>query len=90
VRVQRYAQADADDVMALWTAYNLHLAWVISGIAVDLHGIRCVVDGSPMTLQELVSDYVAHLEHHLRQILGAEALAWSGLPWPPAPGRWPL
>lgn len=90
VRVQRYAGANADEVIALWSAYNLHLAWVVQGIPVDLHGIRCMIDGSTMTLQELVSDYVAHLEHHLRQLLGSEALVWSGLPWPPAPGRWPL
>jgi hypothetical protein len=40
-----------------------------------------------MTLRELAFDYVAHLEHHLRQIFGAEALGYSGLPWPPE-GRW--
>lgn len=27
----------------------------------------------PATLDDLMRDYVGHLEHHLRQILGAEA-----------------
>ena len=41
----------------------------------------------PMTLEQLALDYVAHMEHHLRQLPGEDALAYSDLGWPP-PDRW--
>ncbi len=82
VRVQRYAEAPAESLIHLWTAYNTHLAWVIEGIAADRLAtpVQVGVD-APLPLERLVLDYIAHLEHHLRQLLGAQALLWSGLPW---------
>lgn len=52
-----------------------------------------VIDGAPeMALSDLVLDYVAHLEHHLKHLLGGRDLSYSGMPWPPAdPNRqWPV
>ncbi len=42
---------------------------------------------SSQAAQQLALDYAAHLEHHLKQLVGKEALPYSDLSWPP-PDRW--
>jgi hypothetical protein len=44
-----------------------------------------------MSLSDLVLDYVAHLEHHLRQLFAGRAFSYSGMSWPPADTnrQWP-
>ncbi|MDX2269128.1 MAG: DinB family protein [Bryobacter sp.] len=82
VEVQRYREAEVAGLIALWESYNLHLAWVVEGMAPLARGNTVVVgQDAPLSLEQLTLDYVAHLEHHLRQLLGREALLWSGLPW---------
>jgi DinB superfamily len=96
VAVQNYAGADPAISVALWAAYNRHLAHVIGQIApAGKESTPCAIDGAPaMTLTDLVLDYVAHLEHHLKQLLEGRELkiTYSGMPWPPAdPNRqWPV
>jgi hypothetical protein len=88
VRVQRYGEAPAAVVVEAWSAYNRLLGFVLAQIPEEKEQTSCSIASFPaMTLREVSFDYVAHLEHHLRQIFGAEALEYSGLPWPPA-GRW--
>jgi hypothetical protein len=58
----------------------MHLAWVLEG-TLSLNTPITVGNDAPMPLEQLILDYIAHLEHHLRQLLGANALLWSGLPW---------
>jgi hypothetical protein len=70
VRVQRYQLTDWGDLIELWRAYNLHLARVVRDVAPDMLGNLCRVgDDEPVTLQFLIEDYVAHMEHHLRELL---------------------
>lgn len=80
VRVQRYREAPWDELIGLWTAYNLHLLRVVSAIPDDtltrrrtrhnLHQIawRTVPESEPATLEYFIEDYVGHLLHHLGQI----------------------
>ena len=75
------------DLLEVWAAYNRHLAWVIGRIPAaarlrprvhhNLHQIawRPVPAGLPATLEDLIADYVGHLEHHLRQIHARLGLA---------------
>jgi hypothetical protein len=58
-----------DDLIALWHAYNAHLAHVIARIP-DAHlAVPCVIESAtPVTLEFLVTDYVVHLRHHLAQV----------------------
>ena len=66
VRVQGYQTADWVALIALWRAYNLHLARLIRDAAPDALQHTCRVgNGDPVTLQFLMEDYVAHLEHRL-------------------------
>ena len=95
VRVQRFAQADATVLIAAFASMNRLIAFVLAGVSGDALETRCTIAGaSAMTFRDLALDYVAHLEHHLRQILGGQAgeIPVSGMPWPPAdPNRqWPV
>lgn len=80
VEVQRYADAPWRELIALWSAYNLHLARILEVIPDEVgrtprarHSLaeiasRPVSASAPSTLQFLAEDYVFHLEHHLRQV----------------------
>jgi DinB superfamily len=80
VRSQAYDRADWATLVALWRAYNLHLAHVMSHAPADVlrreraaHTLdriafKAVPAERPATLEYLMRDYVGHLKHHLRQI----------------------
>ncbi|HEX8499260.1 MAG TPA: DinB family protein [Pyrinomonadaceae bacterium] len=82
VRAQRYADEPWPLVVNLWRFYNLHLAHVCRHAPEAerrrpraRHNLReigfaQVTPGEPATLEHLMRDYVEHLKHHLRQILG--------------------
>ncbi|MFN0105658.1 MAG: DinB family protein [Bryobacteraceae bacterium] len=69
VRVQRFGRAAPSLLVGLWESFNLYLARLMVLIPVERLGARCVIGGGePVTLEFLVTDYVAHMQHHLRQI----------------------
>ena len=81
VRVQRYDERAWPDLVAAWRTYNQQIAEVIRTTPeaelgrprprhnLDQIGFEPLPDGEPATLGFLMRDYVAHLQHHLRQIL---------------------
>jgi hypothetical protein len=83
VTLQKYQEEPWVELVTLWRAFNLHLAHVMTAIPLsvrgrahrrhNLHEInwRPVPADRPATLDDLMEDYVAHLKHHLRQILGS-------------------
>ncbi len=88
VRVQNYREAPAWLLTGLWTNLNQHLARLLRQVPPGRLETPCVIGNNPaMTLEQLALDYVAHMEHHLKQLLGKDALAYSDLAWPP-PDRW--
>ena len=82
VRAQRYDEEPWPLLVNLWKFYNLHLAHVCHHAPEasrlgerrrhNLHeiGWAAVSPDEPVTLEHLMRDYVGHLKHHLRQILG--------------------
>ena len=69
VERQRYAQVPFRDIVALWAAYNRHLAHVITTTPPEaLSSVGQSADGADVTLGFLMQDYVAHLRHHLEQL----------------------
>ncbi|GLC24701.1 DinB family protein [Roseisolibacter agri] len=82
VDAQRYVDADWRELVALWALYNRHVARVMSATpdavrtreharhALDRIAWRTVPADRPATLDYFMADYVGHLEHHLRQVLG--------------------
>jgi hypothetical protein len=68
VAVQGYQESAWDDIIALWRAYNRHLAHVIERIPEGRRATMCTLGSNPpVTLGFLAYDYVSHLRHHLAQ-----------------------
>jgi hypothetical protein len=67
---QRYAEVPFHDIVALWSAYNRHVAHVIGSAPPEtLANTGRAPDGhSEVTLGFLMEDYVIHLRHHLDQL----------------------
>lgn len=84
VELQRYQDVPWNDLLDLWVAFNRHIARVMDAVpeAVrsrvhthhNLEQVAFRVEEAVPTLEWFMLDYVAHLEHHLRQVLGA---SWS-------------
>jgi hypothetical protein len=84
VDLQDYQNTPWRDLVSLWAAFNRHIARVMAAIPepvcsrprarhnLDEIAWRPVSATEPTTLDYFMKDYVEHLEHHLRQILGAE------------------
>ena len=80
VSVQRYRDAPWEDLIVLWRSFNLHIARVMVFVPKDervrlraRHNLdelawKPVPRDEPATLDYFMSDYVAHLKHHLAQI----------------------
>ena len=69
VRVQRYQEAQWNELLRFWADYNRFLAHVLEGVPLDKRRIPCWIGNNPMmTLEELAADYLVHMEHHLDQI----------------------
>jgi len=67
---QHYEKVPWRDLVALWSAYNRHLAHVIA-CTPDAAAARTALsaDGAgPVSIAFLMEDYVRHLRHHLAQI----------------------
>jgi hypothetical protein len=90
VEAQRYQDAAWNDLVALWRSFNLHLARVMEAAPEDVRtrerrrhnldriSFAEVGPGAPVTLDFFMADYVEHMKHHLRQILGGSADASAG------------
>ena len=83
VRLQGYGERDWGELIALWAAYNRHLAHVIERVSPDAadrprraHNLdqiafRSASAETPTTLAFFMADYVTHLEYHLQQVWNA-------------------
>jgi hypothetical protein len=71
VRIQDYRAARWADLILLWRAYNTHILHVAGCMSEEGQRATCRVGGGEeVTLADLFVDYVDHLEHHLRKMLG--------------------
>jgi hypothetical protein len=82
VAAQHYQDATWSDLVALWGSFNRHLARVMATVPDEertkfrhrhnLHELawRMWPAAQPATLDYFMRDYVEHLQHHLRQLLG--------------------
>lgn len=68
VRVNHYQHTPWTEIVALWAAYNRHLARVIESLDPSALGHIWHSPGGDVTLEFLATDYVEHMTHHLRQI----------------------
>lgn len=82
VDAQQYREAPWRELVELWALFNRHLARVMAATPaavrerrharhnLDQIAWRTVPADEPATLDYFMADYVGHLEHHLRQVLG--------------------
>lgn len=69
VKNQNYQAENWKDILNLWIALNQHLAHIINQIPEEKLKIICWIgENKPITLGELIEDYIKHQEHHLKQI----------------------
>ena len=68
VSCQKYSDEKTEDVIALWKAYNTHILNLISIFPEDKLSVKWDIGGEIYTAEWLISDYVDHIEHHLKQI----------------------
>lgn len=70
VSTQHYQERPWADLVTLWTSYNHHMLHLMVTAPDENLKIPCSVAGDLSgPLEFLMIDYVAHLEHHLNQIL---------------------
>ena len=84
VRLQQYQNAPWIELVTLWRAFNMHLAHMMAATPetqrrrqrhshnLDEIAFRTLPREQTATLEYFMSDYVGHLRHHLRQVLGPE------------------
>jgi hypothetical protein len=71
VDLQKFADIDWNFLVDFWASYNRFLAHVINCLPAEAAQITCNIGNNPSaTLGWIAEDYVAHLKHHLNQILG--------------------
>ncbi|HEY2390956.1 MAG TPA: DinB family protein [Candidatus Angelobacter sp.] len=71
VDLQKFSEVDWIFLVDFWASYNRFLAHVINSLPADVANITCHIgNNAPATLGWIAEDYVAHLKHHLNQILG--------------------
>jgi len=71
VELQKFTELDWNFLVEFWAAQNRFLAHVINNLPANAAKVTCNIGNhAPATLEWLAQDYVAHLKHHLNQILG--------------------
>lgn len=71
VDLQKFSEMDWSFLVDLWASYNRFLAHVLSVLPAGAAQITCKIGNNPpATLEFIAEDYVAHLKHHLNQIVG--------------------
>jgi len=69
VRVQQYNDQNWESLLKLWRLFNLHLSTIIRGVNKEcLQNIWVIDEDTTVTLEDLMIDYLKHLEVHLEQI----------------------
>jgi len=72
VELQKYQEMDVGECIYLWKSLNLQIARVINGIPEAKLQNLCDTGKETAvyhTLEFLIADYIAHMEHHLNQIM---------------------
>ncbi len=71
VDLQRFSEMDWNFLVDFWAAYNRFLAHVIGQLPAESAKVTCNIgNNKPAALEWIAADYVAHLKHHLNQVLG--------------------
>ena len=64
-----YNDFNSSGLIDLWNSYNKLLTHIISNISEKDLDRKCKAGNEEHSLRYLITDYVVHLEHHLRQVV---------------------
>ena len=64
-----YQEIDSKQIINFWKVYNLQLVEIINRIPKENLNKQINVGNDFLTLEFIITDYVEHLEHHLKQIV---------------------
>ena len=71
VTTQSYRTEAWADLVNLWLLFNRHLLHIWRRVPEPALATPCTIGtNAPLTLEQVLTGYVDHLEHHLEQILG--------------------
>ena len=71
VKANVYQQADLNELFDLWLCLNERITTIMKAQTEDTLAFDIVLpDGEKSDLKFLMEDYVVHLEHHLKQVMG--------------------
>ncbi len=69
VKLQHYNSEEWENLIILWESHNRHLLHLVPAIkATSLDNLCQIEENPPMTLRELIYDYLHHLKIHLGQL----------------------
>src|SRR5690242_14559656 len=71
-RLSDYNELDTQVLIRLWEHYNIFIAHIVRHISTADLNRKCRVGNSEYTLSYIITDYVVHLEHHLKQLVSYE------------------
>lgn len=63
-----YHLIDSKQIISFWTIYNKQLIEIIKRIPTENLKRQIKVGENILTIEFLITDYVEHLEHHLKQV----------------------
>ncbi len=70
VRIQKYNESEWADLIAFWSAYNLHLCHIIDCLPEEARSSPCNIGKEePVSLEFVIKDYLRHLRHHMEVLL---------------------
>jgi hypothetical protein len=76
VALHGYAELPWSELLTQWRLRNELLARLVERIPAEKLDVHCIVgDGAPVTLEFLITDYLGHLEGHVRVITGRSQTA---------------
>lgn len=64
-----YQSMKTTHLIEFWGMYNKHLILLVLALPVTSLKRKVSFENISMSIEELISDYIKHLEHHLNQIL---------------------
>ena len=68
--LSRYNDFNSSELIDLWKSYNKLLAHIISKISEKDLDRKCKAGSNEEhTLRYIITDYIVHLEHHLKQVV---------------------
>ncbi len=69
-KLNHYTTYAIPQLIHFWNSYNLHLYFLMQQLSKEALSTNfCLAPNKPITLEDQLIDYVAHLQHHLNQIL---------------------